>query len=1511
MDSHLNRIVEQVQTGQFTAQAAAANAPVHSGASVAVTIYITEGYADAIAAYLTDNGASPRNIGIDYIEAYAPVSLLPSASEREGVISVRKIVPLRPAQGTVVSEGVVAHGVPAWHSAGLKGQGVRIGIIDIDFKGFQSLMGTELPAAVEARCYTDIGVFTSSLSDCENDDPHGTAVTEAVFDIAPEAIYYISNPGSGGDLKSTVEWMVEHDVDVINVSAGMIWDGPGDGTSPFSDSPLRSVDAAVAGGITWVNAAGNEATTTWFGNFSDPDGNGFHNFSADNECNQFELETFIFGAISAQLRWDDDWTGASRDLDLLLYEVLPSGELDLVTSLFLLGGIDFQEGLPGDIPHEHLIYAFASGGTYCLAVESFSGTLPEWIQLQVLTEQELAAHTLSGSITNPAESANTGLLAVGAAGRNDNIDNPFDTSIIEPFSSQGPTPDGRLKPDIVGADGGQTETLLSYGIPNGYFLGTSQASPHIAGLAALVNQNYPNYTPQQITNYLKTHAEERGVAGADNVWGHGFARLLASDASPQPTPTPSLTPSPSPTPELDQCIEEFTGSATFSDAWTSDCVSVDSAADGTGDAYALFYAFALTESSDVTVTLESSENTYLNIRQGVGKDGIIRHFNDDHDAGDFSLNLPTDSGISANLAAGDYTIEATTYESEATGNFTLTVEIGSSTTPPPPPTPVPTPTPPRGVPSDGVCRADIVVSPGESCTYPGSPTQFIVSGSGIGKIEHIASGDSIDIRVVLRAAKQSDGSWLIQEVGDLEQPQPTPTPAPSPTPIPGAAPDSPANQRYAWEGSTIVVRWDAVSSADYYTIYYDDFFDDSCRLSSSGSPGFCEELATNVTATSYTHSSPDEDENYYWVVACNSIGCSEIDEENPARLEGSAPVPDLVVGTLTTSSSSLATGESFTLSATVHNQGNSSSNSTTLRYYRSSDATITDSDTLAGTDHVSRLDPAESGDEDISLTAPSTAGTYYYGACVDSVTGESDTTNNCSRTVQVTVSSGGGNASPGSPANQRYVWQGSTIVISWDAVSGTDYYKIYNDQHFSATSRCHLTSFGSPIHCHELATNVMATSYAHTSPDEDENYYWVVACNSVGCSDIDSANPASFIDTRPESPANQRYVRQGPTTVVSWDAVSDADYYTIYYDDFFDDSCRLSSSGSPSFCEELATNVTATSYTHSSPDEDENYYWIVACNSDGCSDIDSDNPAEFVDTRTGSPSNQRYVWQDSATVVSWDAVSGADYYNIYYDDYWASECTLLSSGSPYLCEELATNVTATSYTHTDPDEDATNYYWVVGCNSGGCSDIDSNSPARLEGSVPVFDLATSVRVVGRTSSSLTVMWHRYVDTHRDAHFELQRSTSLDSGYSLVASNLTGNEHQDGGLSPNTTYYYKIRSCNEVGCSLFSDAKGGITESDGPVDIPSSPTGIQGRKVDVSFATDYAIVTWDAVQGATYYEVYKNSRHDKDISAPQTRYEDHESSLFFGFRGGTYTVKACNKAGCSAPTSGVTVLDASP
>ena len=118
---------------------------------------------------------------------------------------------------------------------------------------------------------------------------------------------------------------------------------------------------------------------------------------------------------------------------------------------------------------------------------------------------------------------------------------------------------------------------------------------------------------------------------------------------------------------------------------------------------------------------------------------------------------------------------------------------------------------------------------------------------------------------------------------------------------------------------------------------------------------------------------------------------------------GASAVSELAVFPVSVSKSTLSPGEDFTLSATVRNQGKVSADGTTLRYYRSTDTTISSSDTEVGTDSVSGLDANEMGDKSIRLTAPTSAGVYYYGACVDTVENEITPDNNCSTAVPITV----------------------------------------------------------------------------------------------------------------------------------------------------------------------------------------------------------------------------------------------------------------------------------------------------------------------------------------------------------------------------------------------------------------------------------------------------------------------------------------------------------------------------
>ena len=123
----------------------------------------------------------------------------------------------------------------------------------------------------------------------------------------------------------------------------------------------------------------------------------------------------------------------------------------------------------------------------------------------------------------------------------------------------------------------------------------------------------------------------------------------------------------------------------------------------------------------------------------------------------------------------------------------------------------------------------------------------------------------------------------------------------------------------------------------------------------------------------------------------------------PLTDSSSPPAPDLVVLSPWVNHSPQKTGQPFRIKAIVRNQGNGEAASTTLRYYRSTNATISVKDSLVGTDDVIRLNASRNSPESIAVKAPWTVGTYYYGACVDAVIGESNTNNNCSDAVRTEV----------------------------------------------------------------------------------------------------------------------------------------------------------------------------------------------------------------------------------------------------------------------------------------------------------------------------------------------------------------------------------------------------------------------------------------------------------------------------------------------------------------------------
>ena len=399
--------------------------------------------------------------------------------------------------------------------------------------------------------------------ECEFLSDHGTALAASLIENAPDVKLYVSNPSDDLERTVTMDWLTagvdDFDVKVISHSAGAQWDGPGDGSSPFDKdgkrSLLNTVKGAVKAGVLWVNAAGNHGAVTWFkydpmftsgaSRLLDFSGSGTIGGSGTT-CNSVYLKTGEYYVF--QLRWWDLWPGADTDLDLLLYPASGSVSNPLGMSDGVMGGGYLQSGSDGsgaEDPHyAHEVLEVRSGrltsGYYCLAVKLNSGSgsrsvteppsevLPspvaglDWVQLQVFKGPKthlLSSRTNMGSLTNPAESKNDGMLSVGFV-------YPADGG-VDRRSSRGPAPWERNR---------QALDLVSDGT-NPFFpniqaaAGSSGAAPRVAGLAALVIQALGDRdefdSPVEIAQYMKEYGSTRLDCVHD--WGCGFAILPPLD----------------------------------------------------------------------------------------------------------------------------------------------------------------------------------------------------------------------------------------------------------------------------------------------------------------------------------------------------------------------------------------------------------------------------------------------------------------------------------------------------------------------------------------------------------------------------------------------------------------------------------------------------------------------------------------------------------------------------------------------------------------------------------------------------------------------------------------------------------------------------------------------------------------------------------------------------------------------------------------------------------------------
>ena len=417
-----------------------------------------------------------------------------------------------PVPDQVISQGVERIGADALQSHGLTGAGIRIAIVDLGFgPSWRSLLGKELPPLTQIDATMSFD-HTSGKPDIEGlsnaDEPtgHGANVAQVVWDIAPGARYTFINYHTQLELSQAVDWLVNGPdgkprVDIV-VHSNSFLDGPFDGTGVAAQAVNRAHDA----GIFWANSAGNYARRHWEGVAGDADKDGWADIGPSGRGYlSFPLTANV--GMGATLFWNRCTKGgaavsaSSASYQLDITDTAPSSPV-----VYVQGQKDASQpaSVAGWLP--------TASGTYGLRVQQLTTGVVCNLEIFGGGVELGDEATVESSVPTPGDAR--GSFTVGAR--------DWQGDAAADYSSEGPTEDGRLKPDVVAP----ASTAVWPGIA---MVGTSASAPHAAGAAALLMQRdraagQPS-DPDTIARELVSSALDIAPPGPDEVTGAGRIRL--------------------------------------------------------------------------------------------------------------------------------------------------------------------------------------------------------------------------------------------------------------------------------------------------------------------------------------------------------------------------------------------------------------------------------------------------------------------------------------------------------------------------------------------------------------------------------------------------------------------------------------------------------------------------------------------------------------------------------------------------------------------------------------------------------------------------------------------------------------------------------------------------------------------------------------------------------------------------------------------------------------------------
>jgi Subtilase family len=420
----------------------------------------------------------------------------------------------------------------------------------------------------------------------------GRAMLQVVHDVAPGAsLAFYTGYNSEADFANGIVALA-NSVASGGAGAKVIADDIGYFDEPFFQDGIvsQAIDSVEANGVAYFSAAGNDGTLAYdntapsfatLSNSAPNSGEYLLNFDTSGATTSTALPVTIASLVPGEyvaivVEWDQPYVtgapnsgGATSSIDVCITGATGADEiLDYDGNAATCSG----PNTTGVDSYQVMIVGNPANATANTAAETLNiqvglagGTLPPG-RIKVAVEDDGAGSTINRFQTNSAtlqgHPGAAGAAAVGAAFYNNTPACGQTPAQIESYSSEGgspilfdasgnrlATPLVRQKPDFVGPDGVNNTflgfTLASQQItvntsiagcqnnanyPN--FFGTSAATPHAAGIAALMLQLNPTANPTQINQALRASALSMGTPSPNPQSGYGFIQADTALVAP-------------------------------------------------------------------------------------------------------------------------------------------------------------------------------------------------------------------------------------------------------------------------------------------------------------------------------------------------------------------------------------------------------------------------------------------------------------------------------------------------------------------------------------------------------------------------------------------------------------------------------------------------------------------------------------------------------------------------------------------------------------------------------------------------------------------------------------------------------------------------------------------------------------------------------------------------------------------------------------------------------------------